>query len=263
MKIFFRLLINTYKSTISFRFNYIVGFIFSLSYIVLQIYIWKALYSNCNSYANYTMNLSEMITYYIFASIIQQLTNCNIMYSINNMILNGSISLQLLMPTSFIYRQFLESASKNIISTMYNAIPPAIIAFFLFRTNVIFTASSFFLFILSTILAAIIGYYIGFIMGLTAIWLRNAFFLRNCSSVMFGLFSGFVLPMWIFPKWLNYISCILPFRYIIYEPLTILLGKNSHVGHVILSQIFWIIILSFISSVLWKTGKQKLYLQGG
>lgn len=257
------MLISAFKSRLSFRMNYIISVIFSFLYICLQVFIWKALYAGNQTNELNEVTLAEMISYSLIATATQKLVHSNVMYSMNEMLLDGSISFQLLMPMDFRFHQFCVSVSDNIFWTVYGSVPPIFMAVLVFGLKFDFTLLQATLYLGSVALAIVIGFLWSFIMGMTALWLRNSFFLSNVNSVVFNLFSGAVVPMWFFPGWLEKISGVLPFRYMVYEPISVLMGKTDQYGMVFFMQLFWIAVLYVVGTCLWKAGQKRLLIQGG
>ncbi|MDE6636355.1 MAG: ABC-2 family transporter protein, partial [Lachnospiraceae bacterium] len=99
----------------------------------------------------------------------------------------------------------------------------------------------------------------------SVIWFRNAFFLNNINSVLLNLFSGATVPIWFFPRGLKALSDFLPFRYIVFEPVSILLGTkdSSEIIFVLWMQILWIAILYSAVTFIWNRGRHKIMIQGG
>lgn len=80
-----------------------------------------------------------------------------------------------------------------------------------------------------------------------------------------NLFSGALVPIWFFPESLKKISIFLPFRYIVFEPLSILLNKKNiyEILNILFLQILWIGILMCVVRVVWDRGRRKIMIQGG
>lgn len=111
----------------------------------------------------------------------------------------------------------------------------------------------------------LINFLYNFLFGSSVIWLRNSFFLKNVNSVLLNLFSGALVPLWFFPHGLKAISDFLPFRYIVFEPIAILLNTKSHEEtlFVLVMQLFWITILFCAVTLVWHRGRTKIMIQGG
>jgi len=67
------------------------------------------------------------------------------------------------------------------------------------------------------------------------------------------------------PAWLQKICVVLPFKYAIYLPVKIFLGKMgiSEALWGILLQVFWIMVFLLMGKYLWKFGIRKYQAYGG
>ena len=187
------------------------------------------------------------------------------MTELNKMVLDGSISNQLLLPLNFHRHLFLSELANNVFGTLYNTIPPFLMGIFIFGIHFDFVFRNLLFYCAAIILGFGINFLYQLVLGLTVIWLRNSFFLKNLDSLLTKLFSGSMVPLWFFPSWLHLISAWLPFRFIIFEPIAILLNKKTleEVGMIFLWQVVWLAVLMIINVIIWYRGKRKLMIQGG
>ena len=77
--------------------------------------------------------------------------------------------------------------------------------------------------------------------------------------------SGLTIPVVFFPKYLQKVSNILPFRYVTDFPLRLYVG-NIHINEGligILMQIIWIILLILLGKLLIRKASKRIVVQGG
>lgn len=264
MALYSVMLANSFKTKAAFKFDYIAGTIFSFLYIVLKITIWKGLYGN-NGTAINGISLSDMIAYSIISSFTQGVTKSTVMNDINDMVLNGNISIQLLLPLGFKKHMLLSGFTDNIFWVIYQTVPPVLISILIYGISFQFSIVNFLFYILALMFGFLINFLYSFVLGLSVLWLRNSFFLSNLNSLLPKLFSGTLVPIWFFPDWMNLLGTFLPFKYIVFEPIAVLLNKKSgqEILYVFLAQLFWIVLLLILSELVWARGKKRLMVQGG
>lgn len=87
----------------------------------------------------------------------------------------------------------------------------------------------------------------------------------NINSVLLNLFSGALVPLWFFPEPMKNLSVFLPFRYIVFEPIAVLLNTKSVVetAYVFVMQMFWLVFLFCAATAVWNRGRNKIMIQGG
>ena len=259
-----KILAMSFKEKSIFRFDYIIGTLFSFLYIVLKVYLWKGLYGISEAAVNGIL-LNDMLVYSILASFTEGVTKTSVMNDLNDMVINGSISSNLLLPIGLKKYMFLNSITKNIFWTLYGVIPSVLIAVIFFGFHVEIRFINLIMYIFSLIMGIFINFLYNFLFGSSVIWFRNSFFLNNINSVLLNLFSGALVPLWFFPQGLRKLSDFLPFRYIVFEPIAILLNSKNpaELLFVFKMQIFWIFILFSAVTFVWHRGRYKIMIQGG
>ena len=78
-------------------------------------------------------------------------------------------------------------------------------------------------------------------------------------------FSGQFVPLWLFPGLLGKVAYILPFRSILFTPLSIYIGvlSGGEITQAIGLQLLWLAILLIISRWLWERVQMRIVSQGG
>ena len=118
-------------------------------------------------------------------------------------------------------------------------------------------------------LSALLGYgvlwAISFAVQMTAFWLVNIWSLNTIKTVLINVLSGSMIPLWFMPEWMQEVLRFTPFSSIYFTPVQIYLGQLP-IGEILtryLVQIFWIVLIFIIGSILWDKGQKKLVVQGG
>lgn len=87
----------SFKEKSIFRFDYLVGTVFAFFYIVLKVYLWKGLYGAEGKEIG-GIALNSMITYAIIAGFTEGVTKTSVMKELNDSVVDGTISENLLLP---------------------------------------------------------------------------------------------------------------------------------------------------------------------
>lgn len=259
-----KILAISFKEKTVFRFDYMISTVFAFLYIFLKVYIWKGLYSaNENTVDKIVIN--DMIIYSILASFTEGVTKTSVMKELNNGVLDGTIALNLLLPMGFKKYMFINSFSQNVFQTIYGVVPSVIIAALFFKVDIDTSFINMAIYGLSLVMGILISFLYNFLFGLSVIWFRNSFFLNNMNSVLLRLFSGAFVPIWFFPESLKRVSVFLPFRYIVFEPISIFLNtkSSSEIVQVLGMQLFWILVLYYAAKIMWDRGRSRVMIQGG
>lgn len=254
----------SFKEKSIFRFDYLVGTVFAFFYIVLKVSLWKGLYGAEGKEVG-GIALNSMITYAIIAGFTEGVTKTSVMKEINDSVVDGTISVNLLLPMDLKKYLFIRSLTRGLFQTIYAVLPSAAAAMLLFGFRMSIRPINLIYYFCSVCMGIVINFLYQFLFGSTVIWLRNSFFLGNINSVLLSLFSGAFVPIWFFPEGLKTLSVFLPFRYIVFEPTAILVSVKSceETAAVLMIQLVWIVVLSGSASLVWNRGRHRLMIQGG
>lgn len=83
--------------------------------------------------------------------------------------------------------------------------------------------------------------------------------------MIMNVFSGALVPLYLFPNWLVQIADVLPFKAVFHIPLSIYVGKMTglEILYSIGYQVFWVGILFTFCSFIWVMAKKRLVVQDG
>ena len=78
-------------------------------------------------------------------------------------------------------------------------------------------------------------------------------------------FGGTAIPLWFYPGWLQKVSYALPFRYITFEPVGILLGRTqgNEIWMSLLVAALWLLVLNAVDHLMWRSAVKGLSVNGG
>lgn len=236
-----------------YRFNFFIS-IFSNGFILIFFfYFWIKIYSEGNKIGSY--DLKALLTYYLLVTIWTFLFFRDLGWIISDEIREGSVNNFLLKPLSYIFNH-LAKYFGGFVNGLVNYIPILIIFFIFLRRFLVYPNNliQLLFFLLSSILAAALYFLISYNLGLTSFWLGMIQSLVYGSQIIGDFLGGKYIPIDLFPNWLLRISNFLPFRYMIYEPVSIFLNKVKFSWQSLIVPVVWIAILSIIACVLWKRG---------
>lgn len=113
-----------------------------------------------------------------------------------------------------------------------------------------------FLFILAVLGGYLIELILSLTIGLTAFWVVQAYGGFVLYYLVKQLLSGALLPLVLMPDWLSQIAYFLPFQYIVYFPVQILLTpaltQREFVSFICLP--LWLIILVILNCLVYRQG---------
>ena len=225
---------NVFQRLISYKANAIIFMFGDFLMLAVTYYLWKAIYESSSQNILNGFSFNEMIIYLFISFLTSIMINVDISYDISREVKDGSIAINLVRPISYRKRMFFQVLR--------------IIIYFI-----------------SIILGIFINFYFSYIFGLISFKITNMWGLSQIMQAIVNLLSGTLIPIAFFPKWAQAITNLFPFSSTIYTPSMIYLGKINGMN-ILFSlgiQIFWVVVLMFVSKKMWKALIKSLTILGG
>lgn len=123
----------------------------------------------------------------------------------------------------------------------------------------------FVLFLLAVFGAVTISYLIELIVGILTFYTVSSWGLQCFKQAFMSFFSGSLIPIELMPIWLQNIAELMPFKSMIYFPVSICLGNLSatQILQGFTMQIVWILLLIVVSNFIYKMAIKKVTIAGG
>lgn len=257
---------GSFKKLATYKANLFMGLIGQLLIVSVTYFLWIAIYSSSSEGVMKGFTLKEMLTYVMISLLIGIVTGSDVSRDISNEVKDGSISMNLIKPINYRARIVFMGFGSFIFSFLTLFLPGAIlISIYALYNGINITLTSIILFLISIILGFLINIYYSYMFGMLAFKFYNIWGISQIARAVIMLVSGAMIPLTFFPEIIQKAFNFLPFSSIIYTPAMIYLNKLStiEIAKSIGLQILWIVILLFLSKVMWNKIIDKLTIQGG
>jgi ABC-2 type transport system permease protein len=229
-----------------FFFNTTIRSIEFLAYI----FVWKI--NGSNSQAISYLALGRVFDRFLFNEIDGQICS---------MITRGNLTRYLLLPTNFFGIMFCDNIGFNFFRASINSLLTFVLALIMFNKDIILSSNVTFLigfFFISYVLLTFVSY----IKGCIGFWWNttsDSYSILEASSVLIGILSGSVIPLYFIIK--DFWNPIFwtPFAFLLHHPMQIYLGKYSTIEiiYTFLGGIAWCFVLWIVARVIFKLGLKK------
>ncbi len=120
-------------------------------------------------------------------------------------------------------------------------------------------------FLASVVLATTVGFALRFCSNLLTFWLLDNRGVEQLLTVLISFFSGLVLPITLFPSWLERIARALPFASMIQLPTELYLGRydGMEIVSVLAQQAGWAVALLLVGRAVLRAATARVVIQGG
>lgn len=251
------------KTTLSYIAGAWGAFIVTLIQIFVFYYIWMTIYGGAPLLKG--INKPQMITYIILSRILYTQFIWSYIHMIGQKIHTGEIAIDLLRPLDFQLFMYAGRIGDFIAFGAITAIPVFIITILSLGFYLPHNPITYVYFGISILMALTISFFIEFMISLIAFYTNFSFGLQTLHEALLSFFSGALIPLVFFPEWLRSIIDALPFKDMMYTPISIYLElvKGNQIIESILFQLVWIIILFILSRLFFSFSIKKVTVQGG
>jgi len=214
--------------------------------ITIFFYIWKAIYADNTTLNN--ISYTQIIAYIILSKILWTQIEFGINLHISDLIYNGAISIELLRPIDFQLYLYASRIGDFISFFLINAIPVLTVSIFFFGFPAPFGFINFLLFIISVFCGMTISFIVEFVIGLLSFYTSNGWGLQTLKAALIAFLTCALIPPEFLPDILKKIILFLPFKDIIYTPISIYIGLKSGqaAALAVVIQFLWIVLLLWL-----------------
>lgn len=264
---FFSKLLELIKISMKNQITYVAqswaSFVVSIMEIIAFYYLWNAVFDG--NYSMNNMTFSQIITYIILARILYMQMGWGINLSISDMIQTGKISMKLLSPVDFQLSMYMSRIGDFLTSVLVQGLSTFIISIMLFKIASPHSILNILYFVVSLIFSLTIAFLIEFGIGLLTFYTSSGWGLQFMKGAIISFFSGALIPLSFFPDRLRRLTEFLPFKDIIYTPISIYMGviSNNQIIGALFFQVAWIIALLFITRLFFRVAIRNVTIQGG
>jgi len=208
---------------------------------------------------------SEFVAYFLSTFIVRQLTGAWVSWEMNYEVRQGTLALKLLRPIHPLWTY----ATENLAALPMRLIvagPVAVIALLAVGSRQLSRDPAIWLIWCAAMLGAwLITFLVNLAIGCLALYMESSLKLMDLWLAVFFVFSGYLIPIELFPHWARSALDWLPFRYQIGFPvelMTAALGRSTALW-MLLRQWGFVVGLLALTNALWRGGLKRFAAYGG
>jgi ABC-2 type transport system permease protein len=254
---------TTISSTMVYFWDFIAKNIFFVFIMFIYLMLWTAIYSKKGGDSLGGLTLNGMIWYLVVTELVT-LSRSNVFNQINEDVKGGAIAYQLNKPYSYILYCLSTSVGDIAVKLFTNSIAGIAVGLVFVGALEGFKLISLPFIILSLVAGCLLHFLIYMCLALTSFWIEeNSAFFWIYSKLVFTL-GGMLLPIDMFPLWLQKISAYLPFAYVTYTParLTVDFSVSRFIQGFSI-QLLYIAVFAIISALVYRRGVRNVNVNGG
>lgn len=256
---------QAFHNTAVYRFDFWLRIVNNFVWMFSSYWLWIALYHQ--DVLVFNVSLKQMLTYAILSSVlgISIRPGGRVAYQISTKVKSGEIVMDMLKPLDFQFHMLARNMGETLFFSATLGIPSFIVGYFFLGMQPPSSLLVGLAFLLSLILGYGIMFSLNYLLGLIAVFTID---IRNISwayDAIVNFLSGSYVPLWLFPGFLYKLADALPFKCILYIPLSIYISKLelTEITKGIGIQFVWLIILVMLGRCIWHRANKHIIVQGG
>lgn len=262
MQKYFNIFKITLRNVLAYKSTNLLFLLISLLNLGLGMLVWTVAFKNPTFRSPHFFSL--FISYYFGVLLLSQLVNSYTFGDVSERhIKQGELSNFLLKPISYFALVFLSELPWRLISFVFN-LPLVLIMFFSFKQYLMFNVPILLFVILFFWVFNILAFLIQIGAAFLTFWIEDNKGIESVLEVVLLIFSGFGIPLFFFPEYLQQINQFLPFQYTLYFPVASIIGLLNFTeiirGCLIIA--LWYVTLVLLTKTLWNKGLKRYTSEG-
>ncbi len=248
---------------LAYRFEFLSSLGTNTFFLFGTVYLWKSAYRGIDAVGGVVEE--QMITYAIVSVLMRALFQISVDGTILGKIREGQIAIDFIRPVSLPLLWLAEDLGKSLTAITKFCLPVLLIAVLLLKVPAPSTLTGGLLFIPSCLLSYGMLWQISALVGFTAFWVIEFGNIGHIKNVMIRILSGQLIPLWLFPDFIQNASRYLPFQYTYQTPLEIYIGRIPPIDalSILAIQAAWILGFAILLSFVWRRARRRVIVQGG
>jgi ABC-2 type transport system permease protein len=206
----------------------------------------------------------DFVAYYLAAFVVRQLTGCWVAWEMNMEIRDGTFSMRMLRPLHPLIAYGAENVAALPLRLIVS-LPVALIALFAVgHDRVTHDPRLLLCFAASVVGAWLLTFFIMAVIGTLAFFIESTYVLIEIWFAVFGVFSGYLVPIALLPAWVRALTEVLPFKSMLGLPVEIILGMQTLGGALRGLALEWayVLLLGAAAVAMFRAGTRKYSAYG-
>lgn len=208
---------------------------------------------------------NHFILYFVGLIFVERMTTAWDIWDLDREIRQGTFSFPLLRPLHPVHWAVAENVVYKVFFLSILLPLWAVAAIYIEPLRVSLSGMEWLAFLIAVLFGLGIRFLMGWCIGLLGFWFSRVVAIYGVVEGISLFFSGRIAPLSIMPPMVQRIGEILPFSYILYFPVEILMGEISQERLVtgFIGQMVWLVVLFGLFQILWKAGLKAYSAAGG
>lgn len=263
MRLFFRIIKLALLQQTTYRASLIAGLVTNFVWGLLRAAVVVALYGSQTMVNG--LSLKDALTYIALGQATIAFLFLFGGYDLMMTVYSGTIAADLVRPVSLFFLWMGRDIGKALVNLVVRGLVLLLVFAFFYPLALPSAPAAWLWTVVSLLLAWLTSYAWRFLVNTTSFWTPDARGIGRAAFTAGQVFSGFLLPLRLYPDWFNQFCQHTPFPTMFNTSIEVYLGllDGSALLRALLTQAGWAIGLSFLCFLMLRLGLRRLVIQGG
>jgi ABC-2 type transport system permease protein len=241
--------------------NLLTGSIAIILFMFIFAQLWRVAYGSTGSSVIAGLSFHDVLWYLMLAEVIE-LSKPRLAQAIAQSVRDGSIAYQLSKPYNFLLYQCSVGLGDSVLKVVFNALVGGVVVWLMVGPP---PDPRWWPLVLVTVFGAWLIYFcFTALIGLAAFVTEEVRAFEWIYQKLIFILGGFLIPLDLYPAWLQPIAKATPFAQAIYGPARFFVDPSlERFGQVLLGQWLWLAVLFGLLAFLYQQSTQRLAINGG
>ena len=249
-----------FASAVAYRAEFLI-WMFSTNMPLIMLALWAAV-ARDGPVGTYTQ--AGFAAYYLCTLLVRMLTGSWVVWELTMEIRQGTLAMRLLRPL----HPLLAYSAENLAAVPLRgivAIPVMSILLWTARQQLGHDAVLWLMLVPAMLGAWLLTFLVMALIGTLALYVESAASLFEAWLGISAVMSGYLVPLDLFPKAVQQVALVLPFRFLLSFPVELMLGKPGRVEALALLGAQWtyVAVALLATNLVWRAGLRRYSAYGG
>lgn len=241
----------------------LAGLVTQVFWAIVKIMILQAFYAGASGPQPIT--LAQAITFIWLGQALLQLLTWKLDPEVEELVKNGNVAYELVRPLDLYWLWYAKGVAMRAVPTFLRCIPVFIVAFLVFDLPPPVSGKAALGFAASVACSSLLSSAVTTLVVISLFWTLSGEGIQRMLPHLSVLLSGIVVPLPLFPDWMQTFLSLQPLRGIIDIPCRLYTGviAESEIPYYIAFQLLWTAFLILVGRLLMKKAIHRIEIQGG
>lgn len=256
-----------FQLLLQYRMAAVAGICTQFLFGFVRVMVYEGFFAASSGF--HPMSLTETISYVWLGQAMLGLLPWNSDSEIHSLIRNGNVAYELCRPVDLYDIWYFRAVALRSAPTLLRCIPLLLITIWFlpekYQLQAPASPQAGVAWFMTTIGAILLGAAITNLLTISQLWTISGEGMNRLIPAVVMMFSGIIVPIPLFPDWMQGLLHLLPFRGIVDTPNRFFVGHfpASELGIHLLHQLIWTVILVMLGRLLLNKGLKRVVIQGG